>query len=104
MNRCTNEACAIILILPKSNYRSACLGFAAGTHIDIPLVDAPAIMGFRIERDTVKFANYKGAATITTALWLGGCAKTMSSNMLVFTVHMITAALCHVLLPFVQMV
>ncbi|KAL3215544.1 hypothetical protein MRX96_034012 [Rhipicephalus microplus] len=32
-------------------------------------LDAPAIMGFRIERDTVKFANYKGAETITTALW-----------------------------------
>ncbi|KAL3215558.1 hypothetical protein MRX96_034026 [Rhipicephalus microplus] len=29
----------------------------------------PAIMGFRIERDTVKFANYKRAATITTTLW-----------------------------------
>ncbi|KAL3215554.1 hypothetical protein MRX96_034022 [Rhipicephalus microplus] len=28
----------------------------------------PAIMGFRIERDTVKFANYKGAATNATAL------------------------------------
>ncbi|KAL3215594.1 hypothetical protein MRX96_034062 [Rhipicephalus microplus] len=36
---------------------------------DILLVDAPVIMGFRIERDTVKFANYKAAATITTALW-----------------------------------
>ncbi|KAL3215572.1 hypothetical protein MRX96_034040 [Rhipicephalus microplus] len=39
------------------------------THIDILLDDAPVIMGFRIERDTVKFANYKAAATITTALW-----------------------------------
>ncbi|KAL3228750.1 hypothetical protein MRX96_023877 [Rhipicephalus microplus] len=60
--------------------------------------------GFRIERDTVKFANYKGAATITTALWLGGCTKTMSSNKLVFAVHMITDALCHVLLPLAQTV
>ncbi|KAL3215531.1 hypothetical protein MRX96_033999 [Rhipicephalus microplus] len=33
------------------------LGFAGGTHIDILLVDAPAIMGFRIERHTVKFAH-----------------------------------------------
>ncbi|KAL3228733.1 hypothetical protein MRX96_023862 [Rhipicephalus microplus] len=104
MPRCTNGACTIVLPLPKSDCRSACLGFAGGTHIDILLVDAPAIMGFRIERDTVKFANYKGAATITTALWLGGCAKTMSSNKLVFAVHMITAALCHVLLPLAQTV
>ncbi|KAL3215476.1 hypothetical protein MRX96_033944 [Rhipicephalus microplus] len=37
------------------------------------LVDAPAIMGFRIERDTVKFAHYKGAATIPTA-FLGSVA------------------------------
>ncbi|KAL3215478.1 hypothetical protein MRX96_033946 [Rhipicephalus microplus] len=102
MNHGTNGACAIILPLPKSNYRSACLGFAGGTHIDIPLVDAPAIMGFRIERDTVKFANYKGAATITPALWLGGCATTLSSTTLVFAVQIITAALCHVLLPLVQ--
>ncbi|KAL3228739.1 hypothetical protein MRX96_023867 [Rhipicephalus microplus] len=58
-----------ILPLSKSDCRSACLGFAGGTHIDILLVDAPAIMGFRIGRDTVKFAHYKGAATITTALW-----------------------------------
>ncbi|KAL3215455.1 hypothetical protein MRX96_033923 [Rhipicephalus microplus] len=73
MLRGANGACANILPLPKSDYRSAYLGFAGGTHIDIPLVDAPAIMGFRIERDTVKFANYKGAETITTALlarWL----------------------------------
>ncbi|KAL3215477.1 hypothetical protein MRX96_033945 [Rhipicephalus microplus] len=52
-------ASAIILTLPKSDCRSAFLGFAGGTHVDIPLVDAPAIMGFRIARDTVKFANYK---------------------------------------------
>ncbi|KAL3228737.1 hypothetical protein MRX96_023866 [Rhipicephalus microplus] len=104
MPRCTNGACTIVLPLPKSDCRSACLGFAGGTHIDILLVDAPGIMGFRIERDTVKFANYKGAATITIALWLGGCAKTMSSNKLVFAVHMITAALCHVLLPLAQTV
>ncbi|KAL3215482.1 hypothetical protein MRX96_033950 [Rhipicephalus microplus] len=73
MPRGTNGACTIVLPLPKSDCRSACPGFAGGTHIDIPLVDAPAIMGFRIERDTVKFANYKGAETITTALlarWL----------------------------------
>ncbi|KAL3228710.1 hypothetical protein MRX96_023840 [Rhipicephalus microplus] len=44
---------------PKSDCRSACLGFAGGMHIDILLVDAPAIMGFCIERDTVKFVNYK---------------------------------------------
>ncbi|KAL3215495.1 hypothetical protein MRX96_033963 [Rhipicephalus microplus] len=42
-------------------FPSACLGFAGKTHIDILLVNAQAIMGFRIERDTVKFANYKGA-------------------------------------------
>ncbi|KAL3215518.1 hypothetical protein MRX96_033986 [Rhipicephalus microplus] len=69
MHRGANTACAIILPLPKSECRSACLGFAGGTHIDNLLVNAPAIMGFRIERDTVKFANYKGAVTITTALW-----------------------------------
>ncbi|KAL3228776.1 hypothetical protein MRX96_023900 [Rhipicephalus microplus] len=73
MHRGANGACAIILTLPKSDCRSAFLGFAGETHMDIPLVDAPAIMGFRIERDTVKFANNKGAETITTALlarWL----------------------------------
>ncbi|KAL3215501.1 hypothetical protein MRX96_033969 [Rhipicephalus microplus] len=40
-----------------------------GTHIDTLILNAPAIMVFRIERDTVKFANYKTAVTITTALW-----------------------------------
>ncbi|KAL3215485.1 hypothetical protein MRX96_033953 [Rhipicephalus microplus] len=73
MHRGANGACAIILPLPKSDCRSACLGFTGGTHIDILLVNAPAIMGFRIERDTVKFANNKGAETITTDLlarWL----------------------------------
>ncbi|KAL3215571.1 hypothetical protein MRX96_034039 [Rhipicephalus microplus] len=73
MHRGANGACAIILPLPKSDCHSACLGFAGGMHIDTLLLDAPAIMGFRIERDSVKFANYKGAATITTALtarWL----------------------------------
>ncbi|KAL3215481.1 hypothetical protein MRX96_033949 [Rhipicephalus microplus] len=50
----------------------------------------------------VKFANYKGAATITPALWLGGCATTLSSTTLVFAMQIITAALCHVLLPLVQ--
>ncbi|KAL3215493.1 hypothetical protein MRX96_033961 [Rhipicephalus microplus] len=99
-----NGACAIILPLPKSDCRSACLGFTGGTHIDMLLVNAPAIMEFRIERDTVKFANYEGAATITTALGLGGCATTLSSNPLVFAVQMITAALCHVVLPLVQTV
>ncbi|KAL3228720.1 hypothetical protein MRX96_023849 [Rhipicephalus microplus] len=69
MPRGTYGACTIVLPLPKSDCCFACLGFAGGTHIDILLVDAPAIMGFRIERHTVKFANYKGAATITTALW-----------------------------------
>ncbi|KAL3215469.1 hypothetical protein MRX96_033937 [Rhipicephalus microplus] len=59
-------------------------------------------MGFHIERDTVKFANYKGAVTIAAALWARWLRKTMSSNKLVFTVHMTTAALCHVLLPLVQ--
>ncbi|KAL3228771.1 hypothetical protein MRX96_023895 [Rhipicephalus microplus] len=33
---------------------------------------------------------------------LGGCATTLSSNTLVFAVEIITAALCHVLLPLVQ--
>ncbi|KAL3215565.1 hypothetical protein MRX96_034033 [Rhipicephalus microplus] len=33
----------------------------------------------------------------------GGCATTLSSNTLVFAVQMITAALCHVFLPLVQM-
>ncbi|KAL3215468.1 hypothetical protein MRX96_033936 [Rhipicephalus microplus] len=69
MHRGANGARTIILPLPKSDCRSACLGFVGGTHIDILLVDAPAIMGFCIERGTVKFAHYKGAATITTALW-----------------------------------
>ncbi|KAL3228692.1 hypothetical protein MRX96_023822 [Rhipicephalus microplus] len=69
MHRGANGACAIILPLPKSDCRSPCLGFAGGTHIDTLIVDAQVIMGFRIERDTVKFANYKGAATITTTLW-----------------------------------
>ncbi|KAL3215528.1 hypothetical protein MRX96_033996 [Rhipicephalus microplus] len=68
-HRGANGACAIILPLPKSEYRSACFGFAGGTHIDTLKLDARAIMGFRIERDTVKFAKYKGAETITTALW-----------------------------------
>ncbi|KAL3215499.1 hypothetical protein MRX96_033967 [Rhipicephalus microplus] len=35
---------------PNQDCRSACLGFAGGTHIDILVVDAPAIMGFRIEK------------------------------------------------------
>ncbi|KAL3215573.1 hypothetical protein MRX96_034041 [Rhipicephalus microplus] len=73
MHRGANGACAIIQPLPKSDCHSACLGFAGGMHIDTLLLDAPAIMRFRIERDSVKFANYKGAATITTALtarWL----------------------------------
>ncbi|KAL3228742.1 hypothetical protein MRX96_023876 [Rhipicephalus microplus] len=69
MHRGANEACAIIQPLPKSDCHSACLGFAGGTHIDTLLVDAPAIMGFRIERDTVKSATSKGAATIATAMW-----------------------------------
>ncbi|KAL3228766.1 hypothetical protein MRX96_023891 [Rhipicephalus microplus] len=69
MNRGANGARTIILPLPKSDCHTACLGFVGGTHIDILLVDAPAIMGFCIERGTVKFAHYKGAATITTALW-----------------------------------
>ncbi|KAL3215541.1 hypothetical protein MRX96_034009 [Rhipicephalus microplus] len=69
MHRGANRACAMILPLPKSDCRSACLGFAGGTHIDTLKLEAPAIMGFRIERDTVKFTNSKGAATITTALW-----------------------------------
>ncbi|KAL3228747.1 hypothetical protein MRX96_023874 [Rhipicephalus microplus] len=59
-------------------------------------------MGFRIERDNVKFAFYKGAATIATTFWAGGCATTLSSNTLVFAVQMITATLCHVLLPLAQ--
>ncbi|KAL3215532.1 hypothetical protein MRX96_034000 [Rhipicephalus microplus] len=69
MHRRANGACAIFLPLRNSDFRSACLGFAGGTHIDILLVNAPAIIGFHIERDTVKFANYKGAATIVAALW-----------------------------------
>ncbi|KAL3215582.1 hypothetical protein MRX96_034050 [Rhipicephalus microplus] len=35
---------------------------------------------------------------------LDGCATTLSSNTLVFAVQMFTAALCHLLLPLVQMV
>ncbi|KAL3215568.1 hypothetical protein MRX96_034036 [Rhipicephalus microplus] len=35
---------------------------------------------------------------------LSGCTATLSSNTLVFAVQMITAALCHVLLPLVQIV
>ncbi|KAL3215548.1 hypothetical protein MRX96_034016 [Rhipicephalus microplus] len=81
-----------------------CLGFAGGTHITILLVDAPALMGFRIERDIVKFANYKEAATIMTALWDQWLHHNAVFHTLVFAVQMITAALCHVLLPFVQMV
>ncbi|KAL3215524.1 hypothetical protein MRX96_033992 [Rhipicephalus microplus] len=69
MHRGANRACAIILPLPKTDCCSAWLGFAGGTHIDILKLDAPAIMGFRVERYTVKFANSKGAETITTALW-----------------------------------
>ncbi|KAL3215587.1 hypothetical protein MRX96_034055 [Rhipicephalus microplus] len=34
----------------------------------------------------------------------GGCATTLSSNTLAFALQMITAALCHVLLPLVQSV
>ncbi|KAL3215459.1 hypothetical protein MRX96_033927 [Rhipicephalus microplus] len=68
MPRCTNGACTIVLPLLKLDCRSTCLGFAGVTHIDILLADAPAIMGFHIERDTVKFANYKGAVTIAAAL------------------------------------
>ncbi|KAL3215547.1 hypothetical protein MRX96_034015 [Rhipicephalus microplus] len=69
MHRGDNGACIIILPLPKSDCRSTCLGFAGGTHIDILKLDALAIMGFRVERYTVKFANSKGAETIATALW-----------------------------------
>ncbi|KAL3228714.1 hypothetical protein MRX96_023844 [Rhipicephalus microplus] len=36
--------------------------------------------------------------------WLGGCATKLSSNTLVFALQMITATLCHVLLPPVQTV
>ncbi|KAL3215550.1 hypothetical protein MRX96_034018 [Rhipicephalus microplus] len=35
---------------------------------------------------------------------LRGCATTLSSNTLTFALQMITAALCHVLLPLVQTV
>ncbi|KAL3215474.1 hypothetical protein MRX96_033942 [Rhipicephalus microplus] len=35
---------------------------------------------------------------------LGGCATTLFSNTLAFALQMITAALCHVLLPLVQTV
>ncbi|KAL3228701.1 hypothetical protein MRX96_023831 [Rhipicephalus microplus] len=69
MHRGANGACAIILPLPKSDCRSPGLGFTGGTHIDTLRVEAPAIIGFRIERDTAKFDNYKGAETITTTLW-----------------------------------
>ncbi|KAL3228756.1 hypothetical protein MRX96_023881 [Rhipicephalus microplus] len=102
MHHGANGACAIILPLPKSDCRYGCLGFAEGTHIDILLLDALVIMGFRIERDNVKFAIYKEAATIATALWAGGCATTLSSNTLVFAAQMITTTLYHVLLPLVQ--
>ncbi|KAL3215530.1 hypothetical protein MRX96_033998 [Rhipicephalus microplus] len=73
MHRGADGACTIILPLPKSDCRSACHGFTGGTHIDFLLLDAPAIMGFRIERHAVKFANYERAVTIATALgarWL----------------------------------
>ncbi|KAL3215516.1 hypothetical protein MRX96_033984 [Rhipicephalus microplus] len=69
MHRGANEACTTILPLPKADCRSTWHGFAGGTHINILLVDAPAIMGFRIEIDNVEFANYKGAGMIVTALW-----------------------------------
>ncbi|KAL3215496.1 hypothetical protein MRX96_033964 [Rhipicephalus microplus] len=69
MQRGANGACAIILPLPNPDCPSACLGFTGDPHIDILLLDAHAIMGFRIERHTVKFGNSKGAATIVTALW-----------------------------------
>ncbi|KAL3215522.1 hypothetical protein MRX96_033990 [Rhipicephalus microplus] len=61
-------------------------------------------MGFCIQRHTVRFANYKGAVTIVTGLKALGCAAMLSSNTLVFAVQMITAALCHVLLPLVRTV
>ncbi|KAL3215529.1 hypothetical protein MRX96_033997 [Rhipicephalus microplus] len=63
------ESAPTIFPLPKQDCRSACLGFAGGTYIDRLLVDVPAIMGFCIQRNTVKFANYKGAAPIVTGLW-----------------------------------
>ncbi|KAL3215533.1 hypothetical protein MRX96_034001 [Rhipicephalus microplus] len=84
MHRGADGACTIILPLPKSDCRSACHGFTGGTHIDFLLLDAPAFMGFRIERHAVKFANYERAVTIATALGPGGCATTLSSNTLVF--------------------
>ncbi|KAL3215525.1 hypothetical protein MRX96_033993 [Rhipicephalus microplus] len=67
-------------------------------------MDAPAIMGFHIESVTVKFANFKEQQPSRLLCRLGSCATTMSSNTLVFAVHMITAALFHVLLPLVEMV
>ncbi|KAL3215514.1 hypothetical protein MRX96_033982 [Rhipicephalus microplus] len=69
-----------------------------------PTSDALAIMGFCIERDTVKSANYKGAATIAGAMCARWLFPTLSSNSLVFGVQMITATLYHVLLPPVQTV
>ncbi|KAL3228741.1 hypothetical protein MRX96_023868 [Rhipicephalus microplus] len=62
-------------------------------------------MGFRIERDNVKFAFYKGSSDHRDHFvgWVA-CATTLSSNTLVFAVQMITATLCHVLLPLAQTV
>ncbi|KAL3228705.1 hypothetical protein MRX96_023835 [Rhipicephalus microplus] len=53
MHRGANGACAIILPFPKSDCRSPGLGFTGRTHIDTLRVEAPAIIGFRIERDTM---------------------------------------------------
>ncbi|KAL3215521.1 hypothetical protein MRX96_033989 [Rhipicephalus microplus] len=55
-----------------------------------------AIIGFHIERDTVKFAN--------AALWARWLRHNDVFYALVFAVQMITAALCHGLLPLVQTV
>ncbi|KAL3215519.1 hypothetical protein MRX96_033987 [Rhipicephalus microplus] len=61
-------------------------------------------MGFHIQKETMKLANYKGAATIVTALWARWMRQNTVFYTLVFAVQMITAAFSHVLLPLVQTV
>ncbi|KAL3228759.1 hypothetical protein MRX96_023884 [Rhipicephalus microplus] len=46
--------------------------------------------------------SYKSSDDRDRFVSSGGCATTLSSNTLVFAVQIITAALCHVLLPLVQ--
>ncbi|KAL3228763.1 hypothetical protein MRX96_023888 [Rhipicephalus microplus] len=99
-----NGARTIILPLPKSHCRSACLGFAEERIMTSykwmlqPSWDSAS-------KETLSSSpTIKDRRPSRPQCGLGGCATTLFSNKLAFAWQMITATLCHVLLPLVQTV